>query len=137
MEFFSNLHQFSDGGLLALRIAVGAVFLVHGTQKWKMWGMQPSQGMSAGMLSLMKFLSIVEPLGGLGVLIGFLTQWAAAGLGIIMVGALVFKINMIKVPFTAMDKMGWEFDLVLLAAALALFLAGAGSFGLDKIIFGI
>ena len=137
MEFFANLHQFGDWGLLALRVAVGAIFFVHGTQKWAMWKMQPSEQMPAGMLTLMKFLSIVEPLGALAVLGGFFTQLAAAGLGIIMIGAITLKKMMIKIPFSAQDKTGWEFDFIILAACIALFVLGAGSIGLDEIIFGI
>ncbi len=137
MEFFANLYQFGDWGLLALRVAVGAIFLIHGTQKWAMWKMQPSEQMPAGMLWLMKFLSIAEPLGAIAVLTGFLTQLAAVGLGIIMIGAIVLKKTMMKVPFTAQDKTGWEFDFIILAATLAIFFFGAGSTGLDRIIFGI
>lgn len=137
MEFFANLHQFGDWGLLALRIAAGAIFLVHGTQKWAMWKMQPSEQMPAGMISLMKFLSIVEPLGGLAVLVGFLTQLAAIGLGIVMIGAIWLKIGRIKVPFAPRDKAGWEFDFIILAAAIALFFFGAGTLGLDRVMLGI
>lgn len=137
MEFLANLYQFSDWGLLALRVAVGVIFLVHGRQKWAMWKMQPSEQMPAGMISLMKLLSIVEPLGGLGVLGGFLTQFAAAGLGIIMIGAIAMKMRMMKVPFVARDKTGWEFDFIILAAAIALFLFGGGGIALDRVIFGL
>lgn len=137
MEVFANLHQFSDWGLVALRIAVGAIFLVHGRQKWAMWKMQPSEQMPAGMLSTMKLLSIVEPLGGLMVLSGFLTQLAAVGLGLIMVGAIVLKMRMMKVSFATQGKTGWEFDFIILAACIALFFYGAGNIGLDRVIFGI
>jgi len=137
MEFFANLYQFGDWGLLALRVAVGAIFLIHGTQKWAMWKMQPSEQMPAGMLWLMKFLSIAEPLGAIAVLTGFLTQLAAVGLGIIMIGAIVLKKTMMKVPFAAQDKTGWEFDFIILAANVAIFFFGAGSMGLDRMIFGI
>lgn len=137
MEYFANLHQFGDFGLLALRIAVGIIFLVHGTQKWAMWKMQPSEQMPSGMISLMKFLSIVEPLGAIAILGGFLTQLAAAGLGIIMIGAIGLKVGMMKVSFAPRDKAGWEFDFILLAATVALFFSGAGNVGLDRIIFGI
>jgi len=137
MEFLTNLHQFSDWGLLALRIAVGAIFLVHGTQKWAMWKMQPSEQMPAKMLAMMKFLSVVEPLGCLAVFTGFLTQVASLGLGVIMIGAIAMKKSMMKVPFTAMDKMGWEFDLIILAATIALFIFGAGTISLDNLFWGL
>ncbi|MBI2444371.1 MAG: DoxX family protein [Candidatus Magasanikbacteria bacterium] len=105
--------------------------------KWKMWKMTPSEQMPSGMLSLMKFLSVVEPLGGIAVLLGFLTQLAAAGLGLVMLGALRFKLGVWKMPFMAQDKTGWEFDLLILAAAIALFLMGGGAFGLDPYVFGL
>ena len=137
MEFFISLHQLSDWGLLALRIALGAVFLAHGRGKLGMWKMQPSEQMPAGTISLMKLLSIVEPLGGIAVLFGFLTQLAAVGLGIIMVGAIKAKIRMFKAPFMVMEKPGWEFDMMNLAACITLFFSGAGAFSLDRVIFGL
>ncbi len=79
MSIPATLHQFSDWGLLALRLGVGITFLVHGSQKRAMWKMQPSAQMPAGLLSLLKVLSIAEPLGGLATLVGLLTQAAAAG----------------------------------------------------------
>jgi putative oxidoreductase len=135
MQFLANLHQLGDVGLLALRIGVGVIFLVHGIQKLAMWKMQPSAQMPAGMLSVMKSLSIVETLGGLAVLIGFLTQFVAVGLGIIMIGAIQLKVSQMHKKFSG--EGGWEFDLILLAAAIALLFSGAGSLGLDRVLFGI
>jgi putative oxidoreductase len=114
---------------------VGVIFLVHGIQKLGMWKMQPSAQMPAGMLSMVKFLSIVEPLGGLAVLVGFLTQFAAVALGIIMIGAIQFKMGQMHKKFSV--EGGWEFDLILLAAAIALLFSGADSLGMDRVLFGI
>lgn len=127
----------SNIGLLALRIAIAAIFWGHGRQKRRMWTMQPSEQMPAQMIAIMKFLSIVEPLGALAVLTGFLTRPAAAGLGIIMLGAIRFKLMKWKVPFTSMDKIGWEFDLIILSACVALISAGGGLWSLDRILFGL
>src|SRR6266702_6730677 len=76
MSVLSSLHHFSDWGLLALRLGVGTVFLVHGNQKRAMWKMQPSAQMPAGLLSLLRVLSIDELLCGLATLTGLLTQAA-------------------------------------------------------------
>lgn len=135
MGFFANLHQLSDWALLVLRVGVGAIFLVHGTQKWAMWKLQPSAQLPASMLSLLKFLSIVEPLGGLAVLAGFLTQPAAAGLAIIMLGAIRLKIIQMHKGFSG--EGGWEFDFIILTAAFALVFMGAGQLSLDRLLFGI
>lgn len=124
----------SNIGLLALRLAIGAIFWVHGTQKKAMWKMQPSEQMPVKMISMMKFLSIVEPLGAIAMFAGFLTRPAALGLGIIMLGALHLKKNKWKMPFTAMDKNGWEFDLIILAGCVALLTTGGGSWSVDALL---
>lgn len=124
----------SSIGLLALRLAIGAIFWVHGTQKKAMWKMAPSEQMPAKMLSTMKILSVAEPLGALAMFAGFLTRPAAAGLGIIMIGAINLKKNKWKMPFTSMDKLGWEFDLIILAGCVTLFFMGGGSWSVDAFL---
>jgi putative oxidoreductase len=135
MGFFAHLHQLSDWALAALRLGVGAVFLVHGTQKRAMWKMQPSPQMPAPLLSLLRLLSIAEPLGALGVLTGLFTQLAAAGLCLVMLGAIRLKITQMHKGFSGDG--GWEFELILLVAAVALVIAGAGRFALDRLVFGL
>lgn len=137
MGVFASLHQWSDVGLLALRIGVGAIFLAHGRQKKAMWSMQPSEKLPAGMLNILRLLSICEPLGGIALILGFLTQLAALGLGIIMLGAINLKAGKMKQPFAASGTVGWEFDFVLLAGTIALFFTGAGAWALDRIWFGL
>ncbi|MDO8601188.1 MAG: DoxX family protein [bacterium] len=122
---FSQLLQFNDLGLFLLRLAVGIVFLVHGKQKLAMWKMQPSEQMPSGMLNMMRFLSLAEIAGGLALIFGVLTQLAAIGLAIIMLGAIYYKIKIWKKKFS--EPGGWEFDLVLLTANLAILLNGGGS----------
>lgn len=131
----SNLHQFSDWGLLALRIGVGTAFLVHGIQKRAMWAMQPSAQLPAGLLSILRALSIAEPLGGAATLVGLLTQAAAVGFIIVMLGAIRLKAMQMHKGFTGDG--GWELDFVLLAGAIALVFLGAGRFALDRVLLGI
>jgi len=83
----------------------------------------------------MRLFSIAEPIGALAMAVGFLTQWAALGFIIIMLGAINFKINKWKSPFSAQDKTGWEFDFIILAANTAILLLGAGALSLDKLFF--
>ena len=135
MSWFNLLFIYGDWALLALRVAVGAIFLVHGKAKFAMWKVNPSEQMSVGMLSLMRFLSIAETLGGLAILAGFLTPLAALGLMIVMLGALRFKIFVWKTPFMELTKNGWEFDLVLLASNLISFVFGPGKIALDAILW--
>src|SRR6266480_7126403 len=109
MSVLSSLHQFSDWGLLALRLGVGTVFLLHGNQKRAMWKMQPSAQLPAGLLSLLRVLSIAEPLGGLATLVGLLTQAAAAGFILVMLGAIRLKVLQMHKGFTG--EGGWKFAL--------------------------
>lgn len=127
----SRLHHNNLGPLL-LRLAVGGIFLFHGIAKWQMWGIAPSDQMSASMLTIMKILSIAEPLGGAALVLGFLTRYAAIGLSIIMLGAIYFKVYVWGMTFSMQNGLGWEFDLVLLAASLCLLFIGAGKYSLDR-----
>lgn len=130
MDFLNSLTSYSDWGLLALRLALGAVFVVHGKAKLGMWKTQPNEQMKAPMISLMKLLSVAESLGGLALIIGVWTEAAALGLGIIMLGAIYFKMKVWKAPFKADNATGWEFDLVLLAGNLVLLTSGPGVYTL-------
>ncbi|HEX4574926.1 MAG TPA: DoxX family protein [Gemmatimonadales bacterium] len=135
MSFFATLHQGSDWALVVLRIGVGVTFLVHGVLKWPMWKAQPSAQLPAGLLSIIRLLSIAEPLGGVALLVGFLTQPAAAGFVIVMLGAIRLKAGQMKKAFSGDG--GWEFDFVLLAAAIALVILGAGALSLDHVLLGL
>jgi putative oxidoreductase len=137
MGFFAHLHQLSDVALLALRIALGTIFIVHGSHKRGLWKVQPSEQMPAGFLRTLRFLSIAEPAGGLGVLVGFLTQLAALGLALVMLGALRFLITKVHRKFTGENVAGWEFEFLLLVVAIALAIMGGGKFALDRLVFGI
>jgi len=124
--FFYSLMPWT---MLLLRVALGAIFLVHGMPKLKMAHKLASMlEMSSGMVTL---VGLIETVGAIAVLIGLFTPLGALGLAVIMVGALHYKINKWHVPFTAMEKMGWEFDLILLAAALLLMTTGAGPLSVD------
>ena len=136
MGFFLQLHQLSDVALLILRLALGTVFIVHGTHKRGLWKMQASTQMPAGMLRNLRILSIAEPAGGLGLLVGFLTQLAALGLVIVMLGAIQFLITKVHRKFTG-ENTGWEFEFMLLIVAFALFIMGGGKYALDRVVFGI
>ncbi len=133
LETYLAQINLGDWGLLALRVAIGIIFIVHGTAKRSMWKMQPSEQMPAILLWLMRVLSVVEPLAGLAIWAGLMTRLAAMALTVVMLGALRYKILIWKTPFTANDKSGWEFDLILLAAAMVLVTMGAGALSLDRL----
>jgi len=127
-----QLNKYYDFGLLFLRLAVGAIFIVHGLQKLAMWNMAPNAQMGAGALLLMKLLSITEPLAGAVLILGIWINLAALVLALIMLGAILMKIFVFKVGFVALQTTGWELDLALLAANLVLLLGGGGKLVLGK-----
>src|SRR5260370_29198870 len=135
MRFFAHLDQLGDWALVALRLGVGTSFWVHGTSKRAMWKMAPSEQMPASFLSMLRLLSIVEPLGALALFVGFLTQPAAAGGVIIMLGAIRLKAVQMHRGF-GVDG-GWRLDFLLLRAAPALALLGARAVSLHPLLFGL
>ena len=122
-----------DAALLVLRLVVAAVFLYAGSAKWPFWS-APPEGMSSLLLNVMKFLSIVEPLGSVALVLGFLARWAAAGLAIIMVGAIFFaRLTMQAGLFTTPQGTGLDYNLLILAGCIALAAFGAGGWSVDAI----
>ncbi len=89
LSMFPQLAQFSDLGFLLLRIMVGVVFLSSGWSHLKdPVGRGKSIGLSKGPTI---FLGAAEVAGSLGVIFGVLTQLAALGLILIMLGAIQKK----------------------------------------------
>ena len=124
----AQLLQYNDVGLLLLRITIAVIFIYHGLPKLsKAKAMSAMMGMPAGMIFM---LGVVEILASLGIAFGVFTQVSALLLAIVMVGAIGTKIMKWNVPFAAMDKTGWEFDLILLFASIAILLGGGGSIGI-------
>lgn len=86
---FPQLYQFTDLGILLLRLLVGLVFLASGwSHVTKPEERSKSIEMSKGFTL---FLGIAEIAGALGVAFGVLTQLAAIGLILVMLGAIQKK----------------------------------------------
>ena len=129
MLLFEGLQSW---GLLVLRVFLGVIFIYHGMPKLTMSGkMAKGMGWSSGSIVL---LGLVELLSGLALILGFYTEIAALLIAVVMLGALFHKWFKWNIPFSAMDKMGWEFDLILLGAAIVLLFIGAGIYSLDYML---
>ena len=119
-------------GLTVLRIAVGLVFVMHGGQKLFVWGFPgvtaafTSMGIPLPALSAV-VVTLVEFLGGIAYLAGFLTRWVAVPMAINMAVAILA----VHLKGGFFLPSGYEFALTLLAAHLTLALAGADARAID------
>ncbi len=123
---FTSLRSHSDWALLFLRIVVGAIFIYHGYQKWAMTDPTTT-------VLVLKFL---EPIAGVAILIGVVTEIAVLLLGIVMVGAIYMKMTGFgQAPLDFFGTFGgggkWEFDLMILAGCIVLLFLGAGRYSVD------
>jgi len=121
---FPQLARFSDLGFLLLRLMVGVVFTASGWSHLK----EPetrskSIGVSKGITI---FLGAAEVAGSLGVMFGVLTQLAACGLILIMLGAIQKKIFVWHTGFWGEKGYGWHYDLMFVVMNLVTIFTGGG-----------
>jgi putative oxidoreductase len=119
-----------NAALLILRIVIAAIFFVAGYAKFPFWSGNP-YNLGSFDLNLTRFLSIAEPLGGLAILLGFLTRWAALGLAIIMAGAIYYSKFVYGIGFVTPTSAGWDYPLCILAGCIILVAFGAGGWSVD------
>ena len=117
--------QFTDWSLFILRIVVALVF---GTSGYSHLKSPRRRAESIGMpMPFTIFLGAAEFAGAVALTIGFLTQWAALGLSLIMVGAIYKKIAEWHTGFWGEKSMGWHYDLLFIAMNLVILTTGGGS----------
>jgi putative oxidoreductase len=127
---FSQLTQFTDLSLLLMRLMVAAVFATSGWSHLKdPKGRAASIGMSAGFTA---FIGAAELAGGLGVAFGVLTQIAALGLVLVMLGAIQKKMFVWHTGFWGEKNSGWHYDLMLVVMNLMIATTGGGKYVLWK-----
>ena len=74
------------------------------------------------------FLGAVELAGGLGVTFGVLTQLAAIGLILIMLGAIQKKIFVWHTGFWGDKGSGWHYDLMFVVMSMVILFTGGGRY---------
>lgn len=127
---FHQLVRFTDYSLLLLRLMVAAVFATSG---WSHLKDPKSRAQSIGMgPGFTAFLGAAELAGALGVAFGVLTQLAAAGLILVMLGAIQKKIFVWHTGLWGEKSSGWHYDLMLLVMNLVIITTNGGTLVLWK-----
>jgi putative oxidoreductase len=127
---FPQLARFTDLGLLLIRLMVGLVFVTSGYSHLKNPEARANSiGMSKGFTIV---LGIGEVAGGLGVAAGVLTQLAAIGLILIMLGAVQRKIFVWHTGFWGEKASGWHYDLLFVLMNLLILFTNGGAYVLMK-----
>lgn len=124
--------------LLLLRVVIGGVFIVHGTQKLFGWFNGPGITGTATFLEQLRIrspqrvavaLGTVEAIAGAGFAAGTITPLAASGL----IGVMAAAIWIVHRPngLFASDN-GIEYPLTLATTVAAVALSGAGRYSIDR-----
>jgi putative oxidoreductase len=134
--YCSSLGASGSLGLLVLRLVMGAAFMIHGWPKIQNpTGWMPAE--TGFPPALQALAAVAEFVGGIGLILGFLTPLAALGIAATM-GVAITKVHLpAGHPFV--DSQGghsYELAAVYLAGALAILLSGPGRFSLDACLFG-
>jgi putative oxidoreductase len=139
------LASYPSWSLLVVRVGLGVVFFAHGAQKVLGWFGGP--GLQTTIANMQKGLGIppaatviaalIEFLGGLALLAGFLARPAALGIIVVMLVA-VSKVHLrhgffLNWSLTPGKGHGYEFNLAIIAMALAVLIGGAGMFSVDRL----
>lgn len=126
MISFPQLFRFADLALLLLRLMVGLVFVTSGYNHLK----DPEARAKSIELpkSVTIFLGIAEVAGGLGVAAGVLTQLAAIGLILIMLGAMKKKIVDWHTGFWGEKTYGWHYEVMFILMNLVIATTNGGAY---------
>jgi putative oxidoreductase len=143
MDIFGT---FPSRSLLIVRVVLGVIFFAHGAQKVFGWFGGPGlRGtidyfrQSLGIPPAATVLAaLIECLGGLTMIVGFLVRPTAVGLIVVMLVAITkvhwahgFFLNWSLEPGKGH---GFEMNLALIGMALALLVGGAGVLSIDRLI---
>lgn len=135
MKFLLKNHstKLTHWGPLVLRVALGAIFVYHGYDKVFVKGIPAISGFLASLglplPTLMAYLlSYGEFVGGILLIIGLLTYWVT--LIDMVIGAVAFATVHMTHGFSV-GQGGYEFIMLIFAAAFALFVSGPGRYAVD------
>ena len=130
---------------LVLRLTLGLVMFPHGAQKLLGWyggfGFSGTMGFFTETLHLPWIVALLviagEFFGSLGLITGLLTRFMAASFIVIMLGAITtshLQHGIFMNWFGKQQGEGYEYHLLVIGIGLALLVAGAGKWSVDKVI---
>ncbi len=128
-----------------LRIALGIVILPHGLQKTLGWfggggvgGTLQFFDQAFGVPAVPTLLVIAaESLGALGLIVGLFSRVAAAGVGLVMLGAVYlvhWNVGFFMNWGGGQAGEGFEYHILALAIAAAVVVKGSGPLSLDRVL---
>lgn len=124
---------------VVLRVVLGGLFVWHGIDKFdtgidmveegfRMLGV-PAPALAAPVVA------VTEIVAGVALIVGLLTRLAAAALGVILIGALIWAKDILTDNGTGVlsgtPMPGYELDLAYLAGLVALVFIGPGPWSID------
>ena len=115
---------------LGISASIGVIFIIHSLKKfdpsWQEWlisiGMPPEMQLP---------IALAEFIGGILLITGVLTRITGSVFAVILLGA-IFHIRWENGFFVS--KGGWEWDLVMLAAVLAIIVTGPGRISISYLV---
>jgi putative oxidoreductase len=127
---FPQLARFADLALLLMRLMVAVIFISSGYYDLK----DPeARSKSIGLSKpITIFLGAAEIAGGLGLTFGVLTQLAAIGLIVIMLGAISKKMFVWQTGFWGEKVSGWHYDLMIAIMCAVIVTSDGGGWVLLK-----
>jgi uncharacterized membrane protein YphA (DoxX/SURF4 family) len=136
MVLAKTIKDQKDIALFLIRIVVGLIFVFHGYQKLQMGFSTVGGFLSTLGLPASQFfgyvLPLVEFIGGLFLIIGFLSRPVALALSIVMIVAiLLIKLKVGLIAPMNQPGVGAELDLALLVNLLGVLLQGPGKYSID------
>ncbi len=119
----------NDAVFMGLRSSIGIIFILHGVGKFNpgFAGFLGSLGIPAEMQIP---IALAETVSGILMIFGVLNRFSAAVLSIVMLGAIFH----VKGAGSITGDRGVELDLILLASALVIMVAGPGRISLAHAI---
>ncbi len=132
------LNPYGPELLLILRIVLGAALVIHGYPKVKGGRVQAGQWMkSMGVpSSTADLVTVLEFLGGVFLVVGFLTPLVGLFFAIEFGAIILMKTSKMHAKFISMEqgKPTYEIDVLYVLLSLVFLVLGAGPYSLDHLL---